>query len=54
MEEKCILALLMRDVRVESKLRVDQMRVAAELIIRPMYGNEMKFHSRKYREYITA
>ncbi|VDK61614.1 unnamed protein product [Cylicostephanus goldi] len=41
MEEKCILAMIMRNLRVRSLLRTDQMRVAAELIIRPLYGNQI-------------
>ncbi|EPB71359.1 hypothetical protein ANCCEY_09544 [Ancylostoma ceylanicum] len=51
MEEKCILALLMRQLRVRALLRTDQMRVAAELIIRPLYGNRMKFEKRSYGDY---
>ncbi|WKY11914.1 hypothetical protein Q1695_003468 [Nippostrongylus brasiliensis] len=51
MEEKCILALLMRHLRVRSLLRTDQMRVAAELIIRPLYGNQIKFEKREYGDY---
>lgn len=61
MEEKCVLALLLKRLWVESKLRTDQvisspfvyfqMRVAAELIIRPMYGNFVRFSARKYGEY---
>ena len=48
MEEKCIIAMLMRRYKIRSKLRTDQMRVAAELIIRPMYGNELLFERRSY------
>lgn len=51
MEEKCILALLMRHLRVRSLLRTDEMRVAAELIIRPLYGNRIKFERREYGDY---
>ncbi|KJH47394.1 unspecific monooxygenase [Dictyocaulus viviparus] len=51
MEEKCILALLMRHLRVRSLLRTDQMRVAQELIIRPLYGNRLKFERRSYGDY---
>ncbi|KAK0410498.1 hypothetical protein QR680_005160 [Steinernema hermaphroditum] len=36
MEEKCVLANVLRSLKVESKLRTHQMRVAAELIIRPI------------------
>ncbi|VDO44182.1 unnamed protein product [Haemonchus placei] len=43
MEEKCILALLMRHLRVLSLLRTNEMRVAAELIIHPLHGNRIKF-----------
>ncbi|VDM73245.1 unnamed protein product [Strongylus vulgaris] len=51
MEEKCILAMVMRNLRVRSLLRTDQMRVAAELIIRPLYGNRIKFEKRSYGDY---
>uniref|UniRef100_A0A915EL41 Cytochrome P450 n=1 Tax=Ditylenchus dipsaci TaxID=166011 RepID=A0A915EL41_9BILA len=51
MEEKCLIANILRQLRVESKLRTDQMRVAAELIIRPMYGNEIRFERRAFGEY---
>ncbi|XGW03819.1 hypothetical protein V3C99_015176 [Haemonchus contortus] len=51
MEEKCILALLMRHLRVRSLLRTDEMRVAAELIIRPLHGNRIKFEKRAYGDY---
>ncbi|CAJ0589978.1 unnamed protein product [Cylicocyclus nassatus] len=51
MEEKCILAMIMRNLRVRSLLRTDQMRVAAELIIRPLYGNQIKFEKRSYGDY---
>ncbi|VDM93325.1 unnamed protein product, partial [Litomosoides sigmodontis] len=46
MEEKCILALLMRNLKVKSKLRTDQMRVSAELVIRPLFGNNIRFEPR--------
>ncbi|KAE9412922.1 hypothetical protein Angca_003777 [Angiostrongylus cantonensis] len=51
MEEKCILALIMRNLRVRSLLRTDEMRVAAELIIRPLFGNRLKFERRSYGDY---
>ncbi|KAK6043304.1 unspecific monooxygenase [Cooperia oncophora] len=51
MEEKCILALLMRHLRVRSLLRTDEMRVAAELIIRPLFGNRIKFEKRDFGDY---
>ncbi|KAI6207333.1 Cytochrome P450 4V2 [Aphelenchoides fujianensis] len=51
MEEKCIIAQIMRDFKVKSKLRTDQMRVAAELIIRPLYGNEIRFERRAFGDY---
>ncbi|CAI2352701.1 unnamed protein product [Caenorhabditis sp. 36 PRJEB53466] len=51
MEEKCILAMLLKNLKVKAKLRTDQMRVAAELIIRPMYGNELKFEKREFGDY---
>lgn len=51
MEEKCILSLLMRHLKVKSKLRTDQMRVSAELVIRPMYGNNIRFKQRKFGDY---
>lgn len=51
MEEKCIIAQIMRDFKVKAKLRTDQMRVAAELIIRPMYGNEIQFERRQFGDY---
>ncbi|MCP9264669.1 hypothetical protein DINM_022805 [Dirofilaria immitis] len=52
MEEKCILALLMRNLKVKSKLRTDQMRVSAELVIRPLYGNNIRFEPRKFGDYV--
>lgn len=51
MEEKCVLALLMRHLKVKSKLRTDQMRVSAELVIRPLNGNNIRFERRKYGDY---
>ncbi|VDD90914.1 unnamed protein product [Enterobius vermicularis] len=51
MEEKCILGLLMRHLKVKSKLRTDQMRLSAELIIRPLYGNNLLFEKRFYGDY---
>lgn len=48
MEEKCVLAMLMRRYKVRSKLRTDQMRVAAELIIRPQHGNHLAFERRDF------
>ena len=51
MEEKVVLSSILRRLRVESKLRTDQMRVAAELIIRPMHGNHIRFHRRQFGEY---
>ncbi|KAI6199019.1 Cytochrome P450 4V2 [Aphelenchoides besseyi] len=51
MEEKCIIAQIMRDFKVKAKLRTDQMRVAAELIIRPLYGNEIQFERRSFGDY---
>ncbi|CAI4222863.1 unnamed protein product [Auanema sp. JU1783] len=53
MEEKCILALIMKNLRVESLKRTHHMRVAAELIIRPLDGNHIKFHPRSYGEYAS-
>lgn len=52
MEEKCLIANILRRFTVESKLRTDQMRVAAELIIRPMYGNHIRFRTRAFGEYV--
>ncbi|VDK80858.1 unnamed protein product [Onchocerca ochengi] len=52
MEEKCILALLMRNLKVKSKLRTDQMRVSAELVIRPLFGNNMRFEPREFGDYV--
>uniref|UniRef100_A0A7E4W9V8 Cytochrome P450 n=1 Tax=Panagrellus redivivus TaxID=6233 RepID=A0A7E4W9V8_PANRE len=51
MEEKCIIARIMRQFRVVSQVRNDQLRLAAELIIRPMFGNNIQFHKREYGEY---
>ncbi|KAI1719655.1 cytochrome p450 domain-containing protein [Ditylenchus destructor] len=51
MEEKCLIVNILRRFKVESKLRTDQMRVAAELIIRPMYGNLILFTRRSFGEY---
>lgn len=51
MEEKAVIANIMRRFKVKAKLRTDQMRVAAELIIRPMYGNEIKFERRSFGDY---
>uniref|UniRef100_A0A0N5A8Z2 Cytochrome P450 n=1 Tax=Syphacia muris TaxID=451379 RepID=A0A0N5A8Z2_9BILA len=51
MEEKCVLALLMRHLKVKSKLRTDEMRISAELIIRPQYGNNIRFEKRTYGDY---
>lgn len=51
MEEKSLIVNILRKFRVIAKLRTDQMRVAAELIIRPMYGNEIQFHRRSYGDY---
>ncbi len=51
MEEKCLIVNILRRFTVESKLRTDQMRVAAELIIRPMYGNSLRLRRRKFGEY---
>ena len=48
MEEKCVIARIMRRFKIKAKLRTDQMRVAAELVIRPMYGNELRFERRSY------
>uniref|UniRef100_A0A0R3RNK1 Cytochrome P450 n=1 Tax=Elaeophora elaphi TaxID=1147741 RepID=A0A0R3RNK1_9BILA len=52
MEQKCILALLMRNLKVKSKLRTDQMRVSAELVIRPLFGNDIRFEPRKFGDYV--
>lgn len=41
----------MRDFKVKSKLRTDQMRVSAELIIRPLYGNQLRFERREFGDY---
>lgn len=51
MEEKCILALLMRHLKVKSELRTDQMRVSGELVIRPFFGNNIRFAKRTYGDY---
>lgn len=51
MEEKCLIVNILRKFHVKAKLRTDQMRVAAELIIRPMYGNEIQFYKRSYGQY---
>uniref|UniRef100_A0A914WYT5 Uncharacterized protein n=1 Tax=Plectus sambesii TaxID=2011161 RepID=A0A914WYT5_9BILA len=51
MEEKCVLSTIMRKFKIKSKLRTDQMRVSAELIIRPMFGNHLSFERRKFGEY---
>nr|CAD2190399.1 unnamed protein product [Meloidogyne enterolobii]CAD2190803.1 unnamed protein product [Meloidogyne enterolobii] len=52
MEEKTLVANIFRRFNVYPKLRTDQMRVASELIIRPMYGNYVKLERRKFGEYI--
>uniref|UniRef100_A0A1I8BFB4 Cytochrome P450 n=1 Tax=Meloidogyne hapla TaxID=6305 RepID=A0A1I8BFB4_MELHA len=52
MEEKTLVANIFRRFNIYPKLRTDQMRVASELIIRPMYGNYVKFERRKFGEYI--
>ncbi|CAJ0929720.1 unnamed protein product, partial [Mesorhabditis belari] len=51
MEEKTIAATVLRNLKIESLRRTDQMRVAAELIIRPLYGNHLKFRPRDYGDY---
>uniref|UniRef100_A0A915AGJ0 Uncharacterized protein n=1 Tax=Parascaris univalens TaxID=6257 RepID=A0A915AGJ0_PARUN len=51
MEEKCVLATLLRHLKVKSKLRTDQMRVSAELVIRPMLGNNIRFENRSFGDY---
>ncbi|CAD5226201.1 unnamed protein product [Bursaphelenchus okinawaensis] len=51
MEEKCVIAQIMRRFRVTSKLKTHEMRVAAELIIRPMYGNHVNFERRSFGDY---
>ncbi|CAD5231102.1 unnamed protein product [Bursaphelenchus xylophilus] len=51
MEEKCVIAQIMRRFKVKSKLKTHEMRVAAELIIRPMYGNHIKFKRRSFGDY---
>lgn len=53
MEEKCILAIILKNLKVKAKLRTDEMRVAAELIIRPLYGNELKFEKREFGDYTS-
>ncbi|VDK54393.1 unnamed protein product [Anisakis simplex] len=52
MEEKCVLATLLRRLKIKSKLRTDQMRVSAELVIRPMLGNYIRFEKRSYGDYV--
>uniref|UniRef100_A0A0N5BAY0 Cytochrome P450 n=1 Tax=Strongyloides papillosus TaxID=174720 RepID=A0A0N5BAY0_STREA len=51
MEEKCVIANIMRQFKVQTQLRTDEMRLSAELIIRPMYGNYIKFTKRSYGDY---
>lgn len=51
MEEKTLAANIFRRFHVHSKMRMDQMRVAAELVIRPMYGNWVRLEERKFGEY---
>ena len=53
MEEKCIIARILREFKVESKVRTDQLRLAAELIIRPMFGNHIRFERRSYGDYTS-
>ncbi|CAD5231104.1 unnamed protein product [Bursaphelenchus xylophilus] len=51
MEEKCVISQIMRRFRVKSLKKTHEMRVAAELIIRPMYGNDIKFERRQFGDY---
>uniref|UniRef100_A0A914XXN3 Cytochrome P450 n=1 Tax=Panagrolaimus superbus TaxID=310955 RepID=A0A914XXN3_9BILA len=51
MEEKCIIARILREFKVQSSVRTDQLRIAAELIIRPMHGNYIKFERRNFGDY---
>uniref|UniRef100_A0A914DS99 Unspecific monooxygenase n=1 Tax=Acrobeloides nanus TaxID=290746 RepID=A0A914DS99_9BILA len=51
MEEKCVIARILREFKVKSKVRTDQLRLSAELIIRPMYGNHIRFERRSYGDY---
>uniref|UniRef100_A0A0N4Z8R6 Cytochrome P450 n=1 Tax=Parastrongyloides trichosuri TaxID=131310 RepID=A0A0N4Z8R6_PARTI len=51
MEEKCVIANIMRQFKVQTQMRTDEMRLSAELIIRPMYGNYIKFTKRSYGDY---
>uniref|UniRef100_A0AC35TK99 Cytochrome P450 n=1 Tax=Rhabditophanes sp. KR3021 TaxID=114890 RepID=A0AC35TK99_9BILA len=50
-EEKCVLANIMRKFKVSAKLRTDEMRLSSELIIRPMFGNFIKFEKRSFGDY---
>lgn len=54
MEEKCLIANILRQFSVESKLRTEHMRVSAELIIRPLYGNKIRLTKRKFGNYIVS
>ncbi|CAJ0582832.1 unnamed protein product, partial [Mesorhabditis spiculigera] len=54
MEEKTIAATILRHLKVRALRRTDEMRVAAELIIRPLYGNHLKFEHRKFGDYIPV
>uniref|UniRef100_A0AC34QXY8 Cytochrome P450 n=1 Tax=Panagrolaimus sp. JU765 TaxID=591449 RepID=A0AC34QXY8_9BILA len=51
MEEKCIIARILREFKVQSKVRTDQLRLAADLIIRPKFGNFVKFQKRQFGDY---
>uniref|UniRef100_A0A914DG29 Cytochrome P450 n=1 Tax=Acrobeloides nanus TaxID=290746 RepID=A0A914DG29_9BILA len=51
MEEKCVIARILREFKVKSKVRNDQMRLSAELIIRPMFGNHILFERRSFGDY---
>uniref|UniRef100_A0A914HH46 Cytochrome P450 monooxygenase n=1 Tax=Globodera rostochiensis TaxID=31243 RepID=A0A914HH46_GLORO len=51
MEEKCLITKIFRQFRISSKFRTDEMRVAAELIIRPMLGNWIRLQRREIGEY---
>jgi len=53
MEEKCITARILREFKVKSKLRTDQLRLSAELIIRPKFGNHIMFQKREFGDYST-
>lgn len=47
MEEKSVLAWLLRYFEVESVLRRDQVRAKGELILRPLNGMQIRLRARR-------